>query len=303
MSVIQGGLAGRWAAMSADPERARQIRAAARRREQAAARPMALATAPPANVEPIGRGSAPADLMPMPAWLARSVRNAAGPARIDLLDEVGPWGVTAADFAAGLAKIPPGTGLTLGISSPGGEVFDGLAIHNQLRQWQGTVRVEILGLAASVASVIAMAASPGQLYIAPTASVMIHSAWAATIGDEDDHRQVADLLDGQSANIASIYAGRTGQPASVMRAAMKAETWYIGQEAVTAGLADGILPATGSASEPDDWATFAAALTASGGPGRPGNAELRHRAYNRFVAQPGRDQGRVSPFIAAVFRR
>ena len=236
----------------------------------------------------------------MPAWLAGSVQNAAG--RLDLLDEIGIWGVTAADFAAALAKVPAGP-LELHISSVGGDVLDALAMLSMLRQRPGTLTVVVDGLAASAASVVAMAASPGRLFMAENSILMCHDAWTTTTGDEAAHQETAGLLGQMSDNLAAIYAGRTGQPVNAMRAMMRAETWFIGQEAVDAGLADAMLPASRSAKAPDDWDTYAAALTAAGGPGRPGNAALRNRVYNRFVAQSGRGGDRVSPFIAAVFRR
>jgi ATP-dependent protease ClpP protease subunit len=301
MAVTETGMRARWAVLAADPERARQIRQReAERRRVAPPRPMALATAPKVAAAPAS--PAPADLMAMPAWLARGVRDAAGPARIDLLDEIGPWGVTAADFAAALAELPAGMDLDMHVSSPGGDVFDGLAIMNMLRQLAGQVTVVVDGLAASAASVIAQAASPGRLFMAPNSTMMIHDAWGATIGNEQDHRDGADVLGAQSANIADVYAQRAGRPAASMREAMQAETWYIGQEAVDAGLADAMLPGRGPAPEPGSWEAFAASLTASGGPGRPGNPALRAQVYNRWSAQTGRKQGRISPFVAAVFR-
>jgi ATP-dependent protease ClpP protease subunit len=239
----------------------------------------------------------------MPSWLAGPVRNdAAGPAQLDLLDEIGVWGITAAEFSAALAKVPAGD-LTLNISSPGGDVFDGVAILNMLRQRPGQLTVVVTGLAASAASVIAMAASPGKLYMSPNSVLMCHEAWAATIGDEAGHRETADLLGQLSDNIADIYAARSGRPAADMRAMMRAETWYVGQEAVDAGLADAMLP--GSESPPaDDWTAFVQGLTSTSpaGLGRPGNSALRQRAYGRYTAQTGRGGGTVSPFVAAIFR-
>ena len=83
-----------------------------------------------------------------------------------------------------------------------------------------------------------MAADPGNLIIGKNASMMIHDGFGAGIGNAKDLRELADLLDKTSDNIASIYADRTGQPASQWREAMLAETWYVGQEAIDAGLAD-----------------------------------------------------------------
>jgi ATP-dependent protease ClpP protease subunit len=164
-------------------------------------------------------------------------------AEIFIYDEVGEFGVTAQDFAAELAGAAGDVMIRL--NSPGGGAFDGLAIYALLRQRAAaaTVWITVDGLAASAASVIAMAASPGCLAVAPNATLMVHEAFGMTVGGSADHRQTADLLDKMSDNIASVYADRTGQPAQQWRQAMAAETWYVGQEAVDAGLADRVLTA------------------------------------------------------------
>jgi ATP-dependent protease ClpP protease subunit len=169
-------------------------------------------------------------------WYRITNATATAPARIDLFDEIGWFGITAADFVRDMAGV---TGdLDVHVNCPGGDVFDGIAIYNALAQHKGTVTVHVDGLAASAASFIAMAASPGQLVIAKTASMMIHDAFGLAIGNASDMRQMADLLDVQSDNIAGIYADRSGKPAADWRTAMRAETWYVGQQAVDAGLAD-----------------------------------------------------------------
>lgn len=167
------------------------------------------------------------------------------PSQLHIYDEIGFFGVTAGDMIADLAGIKGD--LEVHLNTPGGEVFDGIAIYNALRQRDGIVRVVIDSLAASIGSVIAMAADPGNLIIAKNASMMIHDGFGMGIGNAKDLRDLADLLDKTSDNIASIYADRTGQPAAQWRDAMLAETWYVGQEAVDAGLADFIQGA-----EPED---------------------------------------------------
>jgi ATP-dependent protease ClpP protease subunit len=120
--------------------------------------------------------------------------------------------------------------------------MDGLTIyHNLLQHDSGTVAVQVDGMAASIASVIAMAASPGKLNIHEHAQMMIHNASGLCIGTADDMRELADLLDRQTTNVADIYAGRANKTVDEMLGLMQEETWYIGQEAVDAGLADSII--------------------------------------------------------------
>lgn len=177
------------------------------------------------------------------------IKNLAdGPSQLHIYDEIGYFGVTAADMIADLGQVKGD--LEVHLNTPGGEVFDGIAIFNALKQRDGVVRIVIDSLAASIGSVIAMAADPGHLIIGKNASMMIHDGFGMGIGNAKDMRDLADLLDKTSDNIASIYADRTGQPAAQWREAMLAETWYIGQEAVDAGLADfvqGAEPATDAA--------------------------------------------------------
>lgn len=167
------------------------------------------------------------------AWRIENVSREA--ADVFLYDIIGEWGVTAGDFVAELRSLG-NVAINLHINSEGGDVFDGLAIYQALKQHSAKVTAYIDALAASAASFIAMAAD--SIYIAKNASMFIHEAMGAAIGNAADMRKLAELLDDSSENIASIYAERAGGTTSSWREAMKAETWYRGQEAVDAGLAD-----------------------------------------------------------------
>lgn len=173
-----------------------------------------------------------------PRWYSISNSAAGQPTQVTIYDEIGFWGVAAGDFMAELAGI--NGDIELHLNSPGGDVHDGLAIYNQLRQRKGTVHVIVDGLAASAASFIAMAASPGKLEMAPHSQMMIHNGFSMAIGDAADLRKTADLLDKVTAEIASIYAERSGKPVQHFLDLMAAETWLSDQEAVDEGLADGI---------------------------------------------------------------
>lgn len=169
-----------------------------------------------------------------------NVINKADITEIYLYDEIGMFGVTSSDFQAALTSVNTNS-IDLHLSSPGGDVFDGVAIYNSLKQHPAHVKVSIDGLAASAASFIAQAGD--EITIARNASVMIHDAHGATMGNAADHMYMYELLNRQSDNIADVYAQKAGGTAEEWRARMKEETWYIGQEAVDAGLVDSVYSA------------------------------------------------------------
>lgn len=175
----------------------------------------------------------------LPKWYT-VVKNLSGPSLINIYDEIGFYGVPAAAFLNDLHQLPGD--IEVHLNSPGGDIYEGLAIYNGLLQAQkrGIVQVIIDGLAASAASFIAMGASPGKLEVAPHSRVMIHDGFCLAIGNAADMRELADQLDAESDNIAGIYADRTGKPAAYWRGKMRAETWYTDQQAVDEGLADRI---------------------------------------------------------------
>jgi ATP-dependent protease ClpP protease subunit len=154
-----------------------------------------------------------------------------------IYDAVGEYGVSARDFIRDISSIR-GT-LTLRMNTEGGEVFDGLAIYSALKQRKGKVRVVIDSLAASIGSVIAMAAD--EVVMAKNARLMIHEAQGVAMGDASDMAKMGALLDDASDNIAGIYAERTGTESGEWRERMRAETWIGAEEAVELGLADEIL--------------------------------------------------------------
>lgn len=173
---------------------------------------------------------------------------------VSIYDEIGGWGVTASEFVTDLKGISARS-ITLNINSPGGDVFDGLAILNALRQHPASINVTIDGMAASAASFIAMAGD--SVKMAPNAMMMIHDASGLCVDNAQGMREMADLLDKTSQNIASIYASRAGGTVDDWRAAMKAETWYTDQEAVDAGLADEILGSDTQPAKPENAAPVA----------------------------------------------
>jgi ATP-dependent protease ClpP protease subunit len=154
---------------------------------------------------------------------------------ISIYGDIGSWGISAATFVEEL-KAVDSPEVRLSINSPGGEIYDGLAIHNALRSHRARVIVQVDSLAASIASVIAMAGD--RVIMSPHSQLMIHDAATVVQGSPEELRKMADFLDGQSDNIAAVYQERAGGTVNQWRKRMQAETWYFANEAVEAGLAD-----------------------------------------------------------------
>jgi ATP-dependent Clp protease, protease subunit len=159
---------------------------------------------------------------------------------LEIFDEIGADGVTLNDVT-GRLRAMTGQDIVVRLNSPGGLVDVGLAVFNSLVQHQGKVTAEVIGVAASAASVIAMAAD--EIKIAPGAFIMAHEVFGLTIGNAGDHDKHADTLRKFDSVLAKIYAARTGNPIATIVAVMAAETWYSGAEAVRAGFADALLEA------------------------------------------------------------
>jgi len=161
--------------------------------------------------------------------------KAAEVAEVYIYDEISWWGITAEQFVDELREITAPQ-IDLHLNSPGGDVFDAHAIYQALVDHKAQVTTLVDGLAASAASVVAMAGE--RVVMGRAAMLMIHDAWGLAIGNAADMRDMADRLDKISDVIASVYAERAGGPLEFWRAAMVEESWYDAEEAVQAGLAD-----------------------------------------------------------------
>lgn len=165
----------------------------------------------------------------------RVVAAAGYEAEIYLYDPIGGWdGISASEFRDELAAVTAPR-IALHINSPGGDVFDAIAIYNMLRTHPAKVTSYVDAIAASAASVIALAGQ--RIVMAQHSQMMIHDAWGWATGNSAAMHRAGDFLARQSDIIAGIYAGR-GKTAAHWRALMEAETWFTAEEAVAAGLAD-----------------------------------------------------------------
>jgi len=163
---------------------------------------------------------------------------------IGIFDVIGQdfWtgeGVTSKRIAAALRNIGADNPVTVNINSPGGDLFEGLAIYSLLKEHKGKVTVKVLSLAASAASIIAMAGD--EIQIARAGFFMIHNAWTLAIGNRHDLRELADFLEPLDRSMADVYSVRTQDPIEDMQAMMDAESWIGGSDAVSEGFADSLL--------------------------------------------------------------
>jgi ATP-dependent protease ClpP protease subunit len=176
------------------------------------------------------------------SWYRIEATNQAESAEIYLYDIIGDWGVTAGEFVNELRSVRA-LRIDMHINCEGGEIFDGLAIYEAIRQHPAYVRGLVDGIAASSASFILQAAD--ERIVAERGRVMVHDGHGLVIGNAADMREMADLLDDLSDNIADIYADRSGRGTrkswrNAMLGPNRASdgTWYDANAAVEAGLAD-----------------------------------------------------------------
>ena len=169
-------------------------------------------------------------------WYNMTAAEGETSAEISIYDAIGSFDVNAKQFVDELKDINAEV-INLRINSPGGSVIDGNAMFNALQRHPAKVITHIDGLAASMASVIAMAGD--EVHMADNALLMIHNPWTFSMGDADELRADADLLDKMSASILSSY-GRSQYEVDELKNLMDEETWFTAQEAFDAGFVDHI---------------------------------------------------------------
>ena len=159
---------------------------------------------------------------------------------LSIFDDIGAYGVSAKSFLNDLRTVTTDE-VDVEINSPGGDVFAGLAIYNGLRASGKKINVKVLGLAASAASLVAMAGDT--IEMPENAFMMIHNPWGFAMGGADEMRNTADVLDKIGTGLVSTYAKRTGKTDQEITALLDAETWMTAQEAVDAGFATSVTAA------------------------------------------------------------
>lgn len=189
-------------------------------------------------------GAADFDLRPdaLERWTPQVRAATDEDASISIYDAIGEtWdgsGVTVKRIQSALRSIGA-RDVTVNVNSPGGNFFEGVAIYNALREHKAKVTVKVLGLAASAASLIAMAGD--EILMGQGAFLMIHNAWAVAIGNRHDLIEAAERLAPFDDAMAQVYAARTGMTPKQAAAMMDKETWIGAEDAVEDGFATGLL--------------------------------------------------------------
>lgn len=227
---------------------------------------------------------------------------------ISVYDVIGedPWsgeGITARRVAGALRAVGKKP-VTVNVNSPGGDMFEGLAIYNLLREHPDQVTVRVMGLAASAASIIAMAGDRIEMGLG--SMLMIHNSWGLVMGNQNDMREAADTFAEFDAAMADIYAARTGGSVDDIAAMMDAETWLRAERAIEAGFADATFDApdyeedAGAMDQKKARARLDATLAKSGMP------RVERRALLREAAGTPSAAGTATPsagFDADAFAR
>lgn len=161
---------------------------------------------------------------------------------INILDQIGEgWdgsGMTA-KIVNSVLRRADGDDVTVNVNSPGGDFFEGVTIYNMLREYEGRVNINVIGLAASAASIIAMAAD--ELRIAKSGLLMIHNSWGCVCGNQHDMRDAADTFAVFDKSMAGVYSLQSGIDEDEIATLMASDLWMTGEEAVEKGFADAFI--------------------------------------------------------------
>ncbi len=170
------------------------------------------------------------------------IEDKADGAEILIYDVIGFPFVEAKQFIKDLNAIKAKQ-ITVRLNSPGGDVFDGVAVYNALKNHPAKITTRIEGLAASIASVIALAGDEVHAYA--NTMYMIHDPWVMAVGNQEDLRSIADVLEKIGGQLADIYTGKTGLEADTIKEMMRTETWMTAQEGKGLGFVDKVLDGEG----------------------------------------------------------
>ncbi|MBL4744220.1 MAG: Clp protease ClpP [Cycloclasticus sp.] len=238
-------------------------------------------------------------------WYAMNVVG--DTAEIRIYDIIGWPFVDADTFLNELSNIQQNK-ILVRINSPGGDVFDGMAIYNALKDHPAQITTRIEGIAASMASIIALAGDADKRQIAKSASYMIHNPWSFYGGDYREAEKAADLMKRLAAQLAEIYADATGAKQADIQALMDSETWFFGKEAVESSFMSNVSDKGAAQTAKFDLSMFAHApksteptkrdlertLTQDAGLSRSQARQLLHGGFESLATQDASDDKAVS---------
>lgn len=181
--------------------------------------------------------------------------QANGPVEVDIFDEIGGWGVYAADFKREFeSAVSTGRDIVLNVNSPGGDVFEGMAIYNTIAKYRSKTTAVITGVAASIASVLILAA--GTRKSGEGSFFMIHNPWTWCAGDAEFLRKRAATLDQIREQMVGIYEKNSSLTRDEIVQAMDDETWYSPDDAFQAGFVQSIDDSSEIAAAAFDWKSY-----------------------------------------------
>lgn len=245
-------------------------------------------------------GAAQFDLRPdaLERWEPGVHAAVDGDASISIYEQIGEsWdgsGMTEARMDGILRKIGA-RDVTINLNSPGGDFFVGIAIYNLLRLHKAKVTVQVMGLAASAASVIAMAGD--EILMGEGAFLMIHNAWAVAVGNRHDMLAASEKLAPFDAAMADVYAARTGMTPKATAKLMDAETWIGATQAIKDGFATGMIDRTDITQDPKAQISKKAVALVESSMARAGHSRSvrRDALKSLFSGMPGAAGNEAKP--------
>jgi len=182
------------------------------------------------------------------SWYSVVAKKSDKPAEVSIYDEIGIWGVSAKDFIQSIRDLED---INLTIHSPGGEVADGLAIYNAIKRHRGKVVAKVDTMAASMASVIALAAD--EVEIAENGFFMVHAPWIITGGNADELEKMAEDMRKFEDKLVNVYEKETNLNEEEVRSLLKEDSYLFADEAVELGFADRAVAAVKAAAKIEDF--------------------------------------------------
>ena len=215
--------------------------------------------------------------------------------KISLHDEIGMFGVSAAQFLKDINSHSGVSQIDVDIHSPGGSMLDGLAIHNGLKAHPATINTHVTGIAASATTTVLMAGDT--VSMPEDAFIMIHNPSGFVGGESDDMREVADMMDKFKQSAVHIYAKKTGKSDEEIELIMQrnVQTWFSSEEALEFGLVDKISPAVGVSNKASKFVNYFSSMPFVSNNDQVAGIETI-KDFERFL----RDSGGISRGLATA---